>query len=101
MHASASGRVRKYRGGGRRSDRGPPGRAHAIQHRSAVGRTGPGVEAADQSAITTSAKAGRLNYGTRTILPNWRPSARRRWASTPSRSGSTVSTTARRRPAKS
>src|SRR6185295_2288922 len=39
--------------------------------------------------------------GVRTILPNCRPSARRRCASTPSRSGITVSTMARRRPAKS
>src|SRR5262249_2852368 len=39
--------------------------------------------------------------GVRTILPNCLPSARRRWASTPSRSGITVSTMARSRPAKS
>jgi len=51
MKASASGRARKYRGSGR-----APARPHATQQRSRVGRTGPRVEAADQSATTTSRK---------------------------------------------
>jgi hypothetical protein len=52
MKVSASGRVRKYFGSGRRS----PARPHATQQRSRAGRTGPLVEAADQSATTTSRK---------------------------------------------
>lgn len=56
MKASASGRVRKYRGASRSAAGRPSVRPHAIQHRSRVGRAGPRVEAADQSAMTTSRK---------------------------------------------
>jgi hypothetical protein len=51
MRASACGRVRKYSGFGRARR---PARPHASQQRSRVGRAGPRVEAADQSATTTS-----------------------------------------------
>lgn len=55
MRASACGRVRKYSGRGR-GRAGRPACPHASQHRSRVGRAGPRVEAADQSAMTTSRK---------------------------------------------
>ena len=55
MKPSASGRVRKY--GASRAAAGCPSLCpHATQHRSRVGRAGPRVEAADQSAMTTRRK---------------------------------------------
>lgn len=56
MKPSASGRVRKYRGASRAAAGRPSLGPHATQHRSGVGRAGPRVEAADQSAMTTSRK---------------------------------------------